>query len=106
MAMLDVAMILMSSHLTGYLRNGVHPKPHGNKHAHFSSECGKSSVPFLVLGCRWDQPNFLEHDLRRTFLKWHPRAELIMMECGHCPMQEMPVYLQTLMETFMKRHCG
>ena len=30
MAMLDVAMILMSSHLTGYLRNGAHPKPHGN----------------------------------------------------------------------------
>ena len=30
MAMFDVAMILMSSHLTGYLRNGVHPKPHGN----------------------------------------------------------------------------
>src|SRR5438874_508866 len=27
MAMLDVAMILMSSHLTGYLRHGVHPKP-------------------------------------------------------------------------------
>ena len=27
MAMLDVAMILMSSHLTGYLRNGAHPKP-------------------------------------------------------------------------------
>ena len=26
MAMLDVAMILMSSHLTGYLRNGVHPE--------------------------------------------------------------------------------
>ena len=26
MAMLDVAMILMSSHLTGYLRNGVHPQ--------------------------------------------------------------------------------
>jgi crotonobetainyl-CoA:carnitine CoA-transferase CaiB-like acyl-CoA transferase len=34
MAMLDVAMILMSSHLTGYLRNGVHPKPHGNHHSH------------------------------------------------------------------------
>jgi crotonobetainyl-CoA:carnitine CoA-transferase CaiB-like acyl-CoA transferase len=32
MAMLDVAMILMSSHLTGYLRNGVHPKPKGNRH--------------------------------------------------------------------------
>ena len=34
MAMLDVAMILMSSHLTGYLRNGAHPKPHGNHHNH------------------------------------------------------------------------
>src|SRR5947209_1336044 len=34
MAMLDVAMILMSSHLTGYLRNGAHPKPHGNRHSH------------------------------------------------------------------------
>ena len=34
MAMLDVAMILMSSHLTGYLRNGAHPKPHGNRHPH------------------------------------------------------------------------
>ena len=34
MAMLDVAMILMSSHVTGYLRNGVHPKPHGNRHPH------------------------------------------------------------------------
>jgi crotonobetainyl-CoA:carnitine CoA-transferase CaiB-like acyl-CoA transferase len=24
----------MSSHLTGYLRNGTHPKPHGNHHPH------------------------------------------------------------------------
>ena len=34
MAMLDVAMILMASHVTGYLRNGAHPKPHGNRHPH------------------------------------------------------------------------
>lgn len=34
MAMLDVAMILMASHVTGYMRNGVHPKPHGNRHPH------------------------------------------------------------------------
>src|SRR5215475_4744368 len=34
MAMLDVAMILMASHLTGYLRNRVHPKPSGNAHPH------------------------------------------------------------------------
>jgi 3-oxoadipate enol-lactonase len=70
----------------------------------FSSECGKHDVPFLIIGCKWDQPKFLEDDLRQTFLKWHKRAELAMMECGHCPMQEMPVYLQTLMESFMKRH--
>jgi crotonobetainyl-CoA:carnitine CoA-transferase CaiB-like acyl-CoA transferase len=34
MAMLDVAMTMMASHLTGYLRNGKHPKPHGNRHPH------------------------------------------------------------------------
>jgi crotonobetainyl-CoA:carnitine CoA-transferase CaiB-like acyl-CoA transferase len=34
MAMLDVAMILMASHVTGYLRNGAHPKAHGNRHPH------------------------------------------------------------------------
>src|SRR6187402_2669404 len=34
MAMLDVAMTLMSSHLTGYLRNGVHPQPNGNRNPH------------------------------------------------------------------------
>src|SRR5690349_8027411 len=34
MAMLDVAVILMSSHLAGYLRNGVHPKPSGNRNPH------------------------------------------------------------------------
>jgi crotonobetainyl-CoA:carnitine CoA-transferase CaiB-like acyl-CoA transferase len=34
MAMLDVAMIMMASHVTGYLRNGAHPKPHGNRHPH------------------------------------------------------------------------
>ena len=34
MAMLDVAMILMASHMTGYLRNGVEPKPGGNRHPH------------------------------------------------------------------------
>lgn len=31
MAMLDVAMILMATHVTGHLLNGWHPKPVGNK---------------------------------------------------------------------------
>jgi crotonobetainyl-CoA:carnitine CoA-transferase CaiB-like acyl-CoA transferase len=31
MAMLDVALVLMGTHLTGYLRNGWHPTPQGNR---------------------------------------------------------------------------
>jgi len=72
----------------------------------FSKECGKSDVPFLIVGCKWDQPKFLEEDMRNTFLRWHPEAKLITMDCGHCPMQEMPIYLQTIMEQFLKEHAG
>ena len=72
----------------------------------FSDEAGKNDVPFLVIGCRYDQPNFLEKDMRATFLKWHRNIELVMMDCGHCPMQEMPIRLQTLMEDFMNKHAG
>ncbi|HMK67590.1 MAG TPA: CoA transferase [Stellaceae bacterium] len=50
MAMLDVAMILMSSHLTGYLRNGVHPEPVGNKHAHATNSAYPTKSGLLMLG--------------------------------------------------------
>jgi crotonobetainyl-CoA:carnitine CoA-transferase CaiB-like acyl-CoA transferase len=50
MAMLDVAMILMSSHLTGYLRNGTHPKPHGNRHGHATNGAYETSDGLLMLG--------------------------------------------------------
>src|SRR5256884_9924712 len=49
MAMLDVAMILMSSHLTGYLRNGVHPKPHGNHHPHATNGAFATKDGTLVM---------------------------------------------------------
>src|SRR6187431_3533179 len=49
MAMLDVAMILMSSHLTGYLRNGVHPKPHGNRHPHATNGAFTAKDGSLVM---------------------------------------------------------
>jgi crotonobetainyl-CoA:carnitine CoA-transferase CaiB-like acyl-CoA transferase len=49
MAMLDVAMILMSSHLTGYLRNGKHPKPHGNHHPHATNGAFATSDGTLVM---------------------------------------------------------
>jgi len=50
MAMLDVAMILMSSHLTGYLRNGVHPKPNGNRHPHATNGAFASKQGLIMLG--------------------------------------------------------
>lgn len=50
MAMLDVAMILMGSHVTGYLRNGVHPKPHGNRHAHATNGAFETKDGLVMLG--------------------------------------------------------
>jgi crotonobetainyl-CoA:carnitine CoA-transferase CaiB-like acyl-CoA transferase len=50
MAMLDVAMILMSSHLTGYLRNGVHPKPHGNRHPYATNGAFATKSGLVMLG--------------------------------------------------------
>ena len=50
MAMLDVAMILMSSHLTGYLRNGVHPKPNGNRHPHATNSAYMAKDALVMLG--------------------------------------------------------
>jgi len=50
MAMLDVAMILMSSHLTGYLRNGAHPKPHGNRHPHATNGAFAAKEGIIMLG--------------------------------------------------------
>jgi crotonobetainyl-CoA:carnitine CoA-transferase CaiB-like acyl-CoA transferase len=50
MAMLDVAMILMSSHLTGYLRNGVHPKPSGNRNPHATNSAYQTRDGVVMLG--------------------------------------------------------
>src|ERR1044072_3911401 len=49
MAMLDVALTLMSTHLTGYLRNGVHPKPSGNRHPHATNGAFATKDGTLVM---------------------------------------------------------
>ncbi|MDE2005096.1 MAG: CoA transferase [Rhodospirillales bacterium] len=49
MAMLDVAMILMASHLTGFMRNGRHPKPHGNKQPHATNSAYATKDGSLVM---------------------------------------------------------
>src|SRR6476660_635051 len=50
MAMLDVAMILMASHVTGYLRNGHHPKPSGNRMPHATSMAYQTADGIVMLG--------------------------------------------------------
>ena len=50
MAMLDVAVILMSSHVTGFTRNGVHPKPHGNKQHYSTSSAYHTKDGMVMLG--------------------------------------------------------
>jgi crotonobetainyl-CoA:carnitine CoA-transferase CaiB-like acyl-CoA transferase len=50
MAMLDVAMTLMSSHLTGYLRNGVHPRPNGNRNPHATNSAYQARGGLIMLG--------------------------------------------------------
>jgi crotonobetainyl-CoA:carnitine CoA-transferase CaiB-like acyl-CoA transferase len=50
MAMLDVAMILMSSHLTAYLRNGWHPEPHGNTNPHATNSAYETKDGLLMVG--------------------------------------------------------
>ena len=50
LAMLDVAMILMGSHLTGYARTGHHPKPNGNVNEQATASCYPTRDGLLMLG--------------------------------------------------------
>ncbi|WP_428488944.1 CaiB/BaiF CoA transferase family protein [Rhodopila sp.] len=50
MAMLDVAMMLMASHVTGYLRNGKHPRPSGNRMPHATSMAYQTADGLVMLG--------------------------------------------------------
>lgn len=71
----------------------------------FSAEAMGVDAPILVIAGEYDQESFLEEDLRKTFLKFHPNAELVVIEnSGHCPMQETPIRLQTIMEEYMSRY--
>src|SRR5579862_5687018 len=50
LAMLDVAMVLMSSHLTGYSWNGREPKPHGNKQPYATNSAYETKDGLVMLG--------------------------------------------------------
>src|SRR5689334_3297382 len=62
LAMLDVAMILMSSHLTAYLRNGSKPKPHGNKQPFATNSAYEAKDGLLTIGAS---------NLRQQRRLWH-----------------------------------
>jgi crotonobetainyl-CoA:carnitine CoA-transferase CaiB-like acyl-CoA transferase len=40
----------MSSHLTAYLHNGAHPKPHGNSHPHATNSAYAAKDGIVMLG--------------------------------------------------------
>jgi 3-oxoadipate enol-lactonase len=77
--------------------------------ADFSDEvkAARPTPPLLVIAGEWDQAGFLEQSLRETFMAWHPNAEMVVLpNCGHCPMQETPIYLTTLIENFMHKNAA
>ena len=49
-------MILMSSHLTGYLRNGVHPMQAGNRHPHATNGAFATKDGLVMLGRQQPAP--------------------------------------------------
>lgn len=73
LAMLDVAMILMASHVTGYLRSGIEPHPTGNR-GHFATNgayATKDGIVMLAAGNLHQQrrlweavgrPDLVKHD--------------------------------------------
>ncbi|WP_454056753.1 alpha/beta fold hydrolase [Cupriavidus sp. Marseille-Q8015] len=60
-------------------------------------------TPYLVIVGDKD-PGLDSEAMERTFLAWHPNAELhVIPNCGHYPMQECPPYFATTIEGFLKR---
>lgn len=67
-------------------------------------QAARPEIPLLVVVGEWDDEAFREGRMRETFLAWHANARLVSLaNCGHCPMQEAPVYLTTLIEDFVGR---
>jgi 3-oxoadipate enol-lactonase len=74
--------------------------------ANFVDDVRGLATPFLVLIGDKD-PGLDEAAMKKTFLAWHPNAELVMIaNCGHYPMQECPPFFATVIETFLNKHKG
>lgn len=73
LAMVGVAMMLMGSHLTGYMRTGAEPRPHGNKQPFATNSCYEAKDGLLMIGASnlgqqrrlWqvlERPEMIKHD--------------------------------------------
>lgn len=70
----------------------------------FAERVMGNATPLLVL-CGEHDAALTAEVMRATYLAWYPKAELaVMPNAGHYPMQEVPVYLATLLEAFMAKH--
>lgn len=74
--------------------------------ADFVDEVRGDETPFLIVVGDHD-PGLDAEAMAKTFLAWHPRAELVVIpNCGHYPMQECPPYFATVLERFLRAHAG
>ncbi|MFJ2992472.1 alpha/beta fold hydrolase [Pandoraea sp. NPDC087047] len=71
--------------------------------ADFVDDVRGLETPYLVIVGDKD-PGLDSAAMERTFLAWHPNAELhVIPNCGHYPMQECPPYFANVIESFLKR---
>ncbi len=105
MAMLDVAMILMSSHLTGYLRNGTHPKPKGNRHPHATNGAFQTKDGIVMIGASnvrqqkrlWPllgHPEMAKNEQRRARRRPRARSRCSRRSCWRRTADEWETFLQ------------
>jgi pimeloyl-ACP methyl ester carboxylesterase len=74
--------------------------------AQFVEEVRGLTTPYLVMIGEND-PGIDEAAMEKTFLAWHPNAELaVIRNCGHYPMQECPPRFATLLEKFLRKNIG
>lgn len=66
-----------------------------------SSEVGTLTTPMLVIGCDDDMEGFRLENLKEGYT--YPNVQFALCQnSSHYPMQEVPVYLATIMERFLK----
>jgi 3-oxoadipate enol-lactonase len=64
------------------------------------------ATPYLVVIGQND-PGLDEAAMRKTFLAWHPNAELsVIASSGHYPMQECPPRFAGIVESFLRKHAS